>query len=97
MGDLAREKRDLARRARRLADTQSQEADKALLHRYADELDQHASTSVYDKSVDVSLDACTPARMRCGFSGVRRRLAGWVSCDRYLRDKLDAKGRWRGR
>ena len=43
MGKLAREKRDLARRARRLADTQSQEADKALLHRYADELDQHAS------------------------------------------------------
>jgi hypothetical protein len=43
MGDMVREKRELARRARRLAETQMEEADKALLYRYADELEQHAS------------------------------------------------------
>jgi hypothetical protein len=42
MGDLTGEKRDLARRARRLANNQIQEADKALLHRYADEVEQQA-------------------------------------------------------
>ena len=59
MADLAREKRDLARRARRLADVQTQEADKALLHRYADELEQQA-TAVERGDGDQSADAMGP-------------------------------------
>ena len=58
MADLAREKRDLARRARRLADVQTQEADKALLHRYADELEQQATA--VERDGDQSADAMGP-------------------------------------
>lgn len=39
---LAREKRDLARRARRLAQTQFLDADRARLTQFADELDKAA-------------------------------------------------------
>ena len=39
---LAREKRDLARRARRLAQTQFLDADRARLTQFADELDKEA-------------------------------------------------------
>ena len=59
MGDLAREKRDLARRARRLAGTQIQEADKALLYWYADELEQQATDLEWD--ADQSADASGPS------------------------------------
>jgi len=58
MADLAREKRDLARRARRFADFQTQEADKALLHRYADELEQPATA--VERDGDQSADAIGP-------------------------------------
>jgi hypothetical protein len=40
--ELAREKRDLARRARRLAQTQFLDADRARLTQFADELDKEA-------------------------------------------------------
>lgn len=41
--EAAKEKRDLARRARRLADNLSKETDKVRLHQYADELEREAA------------------------------------------------------
>ena len=65
MADLAREKRDLARRGRRLADIQTQEADKALLHRYADELEQQAT----DFERDAGQSAAASVPLHPGLSG----------------------------